>query len=151
TDYELRFGVLYVPAVFLATWGAGRVAGIGIGLAVAATWIATLFLKYPYAAASLHLWEGGFHLLMYVAFALVTARLKEALRLAEERFVSAFDSLDAAACVVDPASGALLYANPQFLRTFAGGAATPSAAELARRFGVPAGASGSARVELPHG
>jgi signal transduction histidine kinase len=83
TDYELRFGVMYVPAVFFASWGAGAVAGIGIGVAVAAVWIATLFLKYPYADAALQLAEGGMHLLMYVAFALITARLKEALRVAE--------------------------------------------------------------------
>jgi signal transduction histidine kinase len=83
TDYELRFGVMYVPAVFLASWGAGAVAGIGIGVAVAAVWLATLFLKYPYADAWLQLAEGGLHLLMYVGFALITARLKEALRFAE--------------------------------------------------------------------
>ena len=145
TDYELRFGVLYVPAVFLATWGAGWVAGIGIGVAVAAVWIATLSLKYPYAAAWLQLSEGSLHLLMYVAFALITARLKEALQLAQERFVSAFDSLDAAACVIDPRDGELLYANPQFLRTFSALAATPAAGELARRFG--AGSAGG----LPEG
>lgn len=145
TNYELRFGVLYVPAVFLATWGAGWVAGIGIGVAVAAVWIATLSLKYPYAAAWLQMAEGTFHLLMYVAFALITARLKEALQLAQERFVSAFDSLDAAACVVDPQNGELLYANPQFLRTFSSMAAAPAGRELARRFG--AGSAG----ELPDG
>ncbi len=83
TDYELRFGVMYVPAVFFASWGAGAVAGIGIGVAVAAVWLATLFLKYPYADAWLQLAEGGLHLLMYVAFALITARLKEVLRFAE--------------------------------------------------------------------
>jgi signal transduction histidine kinase len=83
TDYELRFGVLYVPGVILASWGAGRAAGIGIAVAVAAVWMATMFLKYPYASAAVHVWEGGFHLLMYAAFAVITARLKHALRLAE--------------------------------------------------------------------
>ena len=84
TNYELRFGVLYLPAVFLATWGAGRAAGIAIGLAFGAVWLATLFIKHPYDAAFPHLWEGGLHLLMYIAFALVIARLKEALELAEQ-------------------------------------------------------------------
>src|SRR5690242_19564091 len=71
TDYELRFGVLYVPAVFLATWAAGRAAGIAIGFATAAVWGATLFAKYPYATWGEHIWEAGLHLLMYVAFALL--------------------------------------------------------------------------------
>src|SRR5205814_7932941 len=77
TDYELRFGVLYIPPVFIATWGAGRAAGTSIGVAVAALWVGTLFVKFPYAHFSEHLWEGGLHLLMYVAFALLVARLKE--------------------------------------------------------------------------
>ena len=84
TNYELRFGVLYLPAVFLATWGAGRTAGIAIGLGFGAVWVATLFARHPDDAAFPHLWEGGLHLLMYVAFALVIARLKEALELAEQ-------------------------------------------------------------------
>jgi hypothetical protein len=133
TDYELRFGVLYLPPVFLASWGAGRGAGIAIGFASAALWLGTLFVKHPYEHAFPHLWEGGLHLLMYMSFALVIARLKEALRLAEERFVSAFDSLDAAACVVDPSNGALLYSNPPFRRAF--GEAVHDATGLAARFG----------------
>ncbi len=139
TDYELRFGILYLPAVFLATWGAGRAAGIGIGLTTATLWIATLFVKYPYAKASVHFLEGGLHLLMYAAFVLLIARLKEALQLAEERFVSAFDSLDASAWVVDPRGGALLYANHKFMRDF-----SPTA-DLGRRFGLPFGS------EVPEG
>lgn len=133
TGYELRFGVLYLPPVFLATWGAGRAAGIGIGLASAALWLVTLFIKHPYEDAFSHLWEGGLHLLMFLAFALVIARLKETLQLAEERFVSAFDSLDAAACVLDPAGGTLLYSNPPFRRAFGEGLLTE--AGLASRFG----------------
>jgi hypothetical protein len=70
---------------------------------------------------------------MYIAFVLVIARLKDALLLAEERFVSAFDSLDAAACVVDPAGGALLYFNPTFRRAF--GEAVVDATSFAARFG----------------
>jgi signal transduction histidine kinase len=133
TDYELRFGVLYLPPVFLATWGAGRGPGLAIALAAAAVWINTLFVKHPYEDAFVHLWEGGLHLAMYVAFVLVIARLKEVLHLAEERFVSAFDSLDAAACVVDPTSGALLYFNPPFRRAF--GEAVVDATTFAARFG----------------
>jgi len=114
TDYELRFGVAYVPAVILAAWAAGRLAGIAIAVAVAALWLATISLKEPYADATLHLWEAAFHLIMCAAFALLAARLREALVLAEERFVSAFDSLDTAAWVTDPASGAVLYANRHF-------------------------------------
>ncbi len=139
TDYELRFGVLYLPAVFIAAWGAGRAAGIGIGLTTAALWIATLFVKYPYAKASVHFLEGGLHLIMYAAFALLIARLKEALQLADERFASALDSLDAAAWVVDPRGGALLYANQNFMRAFS------PAVDLGRRFGLPVGS------ELPEG
>ena len=133
TDYELRFGVLYLPPVFLATWGAGRGPGLAIALAAAAIWIDTLFMKHPYEAAFVHFWEGGLHLAMYIAFILVIARLKEVLQLAEERFVSAFDSLDAPACVVDPASGALLYFNPTFRRAF--GEAVVDAPSFAARFG----------------
>lgn len=133
TGYELRFGVLYLPPVFLASWGAGRAAGVGIGVASAALWLVTLFIKHPYEAAFSHLWESSLHLLMFLAFTLVIARLKETLQLAEERFVSAFDSLDAAACVVDPAGGGLLYANPPFRRAFGEGPLTE--AGFARRFG----------------
>jgi C4-dicarboxylate-specific signal transduction histidine kinase len=116
TDYELRFGVLYIPAVFLATWGAGRVAGIAIGATVALVWLATSFAKYPESGADVQIVEAALHLLMYGAFALLIERLKEALQLAEERFVSAFDSLDTAAWVSDPGTGALLYSNRHFHR-----------------------------------
>lgn len=138
TDYELRFGVLYVPPVLLAAWGAGFPAAVGISLASAALWLVTLFVKHPYEHAFAHVWESGLHLAMYVAFAYVATRLKETLRLADQRFVSAFNSLDAAACVVDPENGRLLYVNAPFRRIFAAGARLPSAAELARRFGVMA-------------
>ena len=133
TEYRLRVGVLYLPPIFLATWAAGRTAGLAIGGASAALWLATLFGKQPYLGTLHHLWEGTLHLVMYAAFVFAIARLKSALELAKERFVSAFDSLEAAAWVVDPESDALLYSNPQFSRTFG---AVGSAGGLARRFGA---------------
>jgi C4-dicarboxylate-specific signal transduction histidine kinase len=105
TDYEMRVGVLYVVPVFLALW------------------LAHLLIHRPSTDAAVHLWEAGMHLPMYVLVAMLVTRLKEALQLAEDRFVSAFESLDAAAWVIDPATGGVLYANRHFQRALPPGEA----------------------------
>jgi len=111
TGYELQIGVLHLIPITMVTWAAGRNWGLGLSFLAVALWF-TMFRSDMSLRSSLYFyWDGAVLLGTCVAFVLLVARLREAVRTSELTFL---ESLNTPAYIVDLKHGAVLYGNAAF-------------------------------------
>jgi signal transduction histidine kinase len=131
TGYELALSILYVVPVVAATWSFGLSAGLALSLLATLAWFGTdILAQHRYSLPVYRYWEGFIRLATFVAFAWIIHRLREALARSDARLIRVLEGLDAAVCVVDPATGALLYRNRPFEDAFPGTAGEAVAQRL---------------------
>lgn len=135
TGFEVRLAVLYLVPVFLATWSAGRIAGLLITTLAVGTWIMVFESSHHYTHHLYYFWDGAVLMSTLTAFVLVLARLHSALDSADERFVTVLEGLDAAIYVND--RDAILYVNRRFRDFFEPGSENAGTREFESRFDEP--------------
>ena len=118
TGYEIRLAILYLLPIAVATWMVGAAAGAGLALASAGAWLMTFISSHPYTDDFYFYWEGAIYGVSFLLFVALLTRLRAALARSDERFVTVLEGLDAAVCVEDARSGALLYGNRRFRDAF---------------------------------
>ncbi len=132
TDYysgaEMNIAMLYLAPVFMTAWALGTHAAIVMSIIATTAWyISVLYMHQSYSQPWLHLWDGTIQFAMFVVFGAVISKLKTALGHADERFATVLEGLDAAVYVSDLATGEIVYANEQFLKTFPPAGNVPTA------------------------
>ena len=143
TGYELRFAILYLVPIALATWAGGLHAGVLIVALSSLFWLISFGSSHPYSGDFFFYWEGIAMVVVYIAFVLLLARLRVALTRADERFVRVLEELHAAVYVADQESGKILYANRSFARMIDADPGALGAEELNKRFGLGEASAGS--------
>jgi len=143
TGYELRFAILYLVPIALATWAGGLRAGVAIVVLSSFFWLVSFGSSHPYSGDFFFYWEGVVMVVVYIAFVLLLARLRVALTRADERFVRVLEELHAAVYVADQDSGRILYANRSLARMIDAEPGALSADELGKRFGLGEANAGS--------
>jgi signal transduction histidine kinase len=124
TGYDLRLAVLYLIPIGVATWKVGGLAGILVAAGATLSWIVAFESSHPYPHPFYFYWEGSITGVSYLVIVLLLRRLHDALERSDERFVTVLEGLEAAVCVEDTRTHAVLYANRRFRESF--GAASPS-------------------------
>lgn len=123
TGYELALSLLYVGPVIASTWAFGLRTGLAFSVIATATWVGTdAVTEHHYSFAIYRYWEGFIRLATFALFAIVIDQLKRALARSDDRLIKVLEGLDAAVCVIDPATGAILYRNRPFDTAFPGAA-----------------------------
>ena len=135
TGYELRFAILYLVPIALATRAAGLRAGVLIVALSSLSWLVSFRTSHPYTGELFFYWEDGAMMAVFLAFVVLIARLRVALIRADERFLVVLEELHAAVYVADQDSGKVLYANRSLTRMLNADPRTLDAADLDRRFG----------------
>lgn len=131
TGYELALSLLYLGPVVASTWAFGLRAGLGLSVLATAAWLATDALaEHHYSLAIYRYWEGFIRLATFALFAFVVDQLKRALARSDDRLIKVLEGLDAAVCVIDPATGSILYRNRPFDTAFPGEARGDAAQRL---------------------
>ncbi len=121
TGYELALSLLYVGPVVASTWAFGLVAGLGLSVLATVAWVGTDFIaEHQYSLAAYRYWEGFIRLATFSLFALIVDQLRRALERSDERLIKVLEGLDTSICVIDPATGAILYRNRAFDTAFPG-------------------------------
>jgi C4-dicarboxylate-specific signal transduction histidine kinase len=151
TGYELRFAVLYLLPIALATWAGGMHAGVLIAALSSLFWLVSFRTTHPYSGELFFYWEHGVMMVVYLAFAVLIARLRVALIRADERFLLVLEELHAAVYVADQDSGKILYANRSLARMLNADPRAMSAADLGKRFAQGDQGAESARCEPANG
>lgn len=119
TGYELALSLFYVIPVAASTWALGLRAGLALSFLATLAWLATdFFTAHHYTHPMYRYWEGFIRLATFSLFAFTFDQLKRALARSDDRLIKVLEGLDAAVCVIDPASGALLYRNQPFDAVF---------------------------------
>ena len=137
TGYAWRFAILYLIPVALATWVGGARAGLFIAVLSSVSWLLSFQAIHPYSGNVPFYWEGISMLLINVTLALLLARLRQALSLADERFRRVLEEIHTAVYAIDEKSGQLLYANPSLAKLLDADPESLSAETLVSRFGEP--------------
>lgn len=138
TGYELALSLLYVAPVVASTWVFGLGAGLTLSVLATAAWVGTdAFAEHHYSLAVYRYWEGFIRLTTFTLFAVIVDQLRRALARSDDRLIRVLEGLDTAVCVIDPATGAILYCNGPFRTAFQG----ESRAAAAQRLLENAGAS----------
>ena len=118
TGHELSVSILYLAPIFLAAWILGRDTGLTVSLIAAATGLGIAgFAGHMYSHPFYHFWDAALNFVTFAIFAVIISKLKTALSLADERFVTVLEKMDSAVYVTDSA-GSLLYANRKFHEAF---------------------------------
>ena len=121
TGYELALSLLYVGPVVASTWAFGYRAGLVLSLLATAAWFGTDgFTQHQYSLPIYRYWEGFIRLATFALFALIVDQLKRSLARSDDRLIKVLEGLDAAVCVIDPATGVILYRNRPFDAAFPG-------------------------------
>ena len=136
TGYELRFAVLYLVPIALATWAGGLSAGNLFVVLSGILWLLSFGSSHPYSGNFFFYWEGVAMVGIDFAFVLLLVRLRVALSRADERFVHVLEELQAAVYVADYDSGRILYANHNLARLLDADPDSLDARELGERFGI---------------
>ena len=137
TGYAWRFAILYLIPVALITWVGGARPGLAIAALSSVLWLLSFQAIHPYNGNAPFYWEGTSMLLINVTLALLLARLRQALSLADERFRRVLEEIQAAVYAIDEKSGRLLYVNPALAKLLGVDPETLSAEHLIDRFGPP--------------
>ena len=95
--------------------------------------------QHHYSLPIYRYWEGFIRLATFTLFAYIVDQLRRALARSDDRLIKVLEGLNAAICVIDPATGAILYRNRSFDAAFAGearGRAAGRLLETASAFGA---------------
>lgn len=138
TGYELRFAILYLAPIALATWVGGLSASVLFVALSCFLWLLSFGSSHPYSGDFFFYWDGVAMLAIEIAFVFLLTRLRVALSRADERFVHVLEELQAAVYVADQDSGQILYANHNLARLLGADPSTLDAQELGKRFGIAA-------------
>jgi hypothetical protein len=85
TGTDLGFFIFYFAPVAVATWYAGGVSGVFLGVASAVTWLlADWFSHHPYSWEGYRYWNAGILLLSFLIIALVVSRIRSALAVEQQ-------------------------------------------------------------------
>lgn len=115
TGYEFALSLLYLVPVFVCTWAFGIRAGLALSAVATLAWLVTDILAgHDYSHAAYRYWEMLIKLCTFGLFALMLGALKRALERSDDRLIKVLEGLDAAVCVLDPASDAIVYRNQRF-------------------------------------
>lgn len=135
TGYELRLNALYLLPIAIATWNAGRNAGLSTTAAATLCWVLSFNSTHGYTRPLFFYWDGIVLVTTFTIFVILLARLHHALRSADQRFVRLLDEMNSGVYVSDPTTDGLLYANKRLAVLLATDPAALSAGALAHRFG----------------
>ncbi len=111
SGYDLRLGSLYLLPIGVATWSAGRRAGLLLAALACLCWLFSFGPTHGDTPPMLFYWDGVVLAATFLVFVLLLDRLRLALRRSDERFVRVLDEMHAAVYVTDPDDGRILYAN----------------------------------------
>jgi len=136
TGYELRFAILYLAPIALATWVGGLPAGALFVLLSSGLWLLSFGWSHPYSGDFFFYWEGVAMVAIDSAFVFLLSRLRVVLSRADERFVHVLEELQAAVYVADQDSGRILYANHNLVHLLDADPDSLDARELGERFGI---------------
>jgi PAS domain-containing protein len=151
TGYEFALSLLYMLPIYAAAWLGGRsLSWVMVSLATIAWCFTDIFAGHGYSHPFYRFWETAIHFFTYGIFAEVLLRLKLALARSDERFVMALEGMEAAVCVADTRSGALLFANGRFRRDFGKALLREDIDSLWRLLGLPRRDCAAAELEGPH-
>ena len=106
TAYDLD--LLYFVPIALASWLAGRIAGVAVTLVA----MGTRLVAQPALA------EIALTTVFFIVLAFLIARLRDALERSDQRFGAAMDALADPVYVEEPRSSELLYANRRYAEIF---------------------------------
>lgn len=121
TGYELALSLLYVAPVVASTWAFGLGAGLTLSVLATGAWLGTdAFAEHHYTLAVYRYWEGFIRLTTFSLFAIIVDQLKRALARSDDRLIRVLEGLDTAICVIDPATGEMLYRNRPYDQAFRG-------------------------------
>jgi len=148
TGYELRFAVLYLAPIVLATWVGGLTAGVLFVALSCFLWLLSFGSSHPYSGDFFFYWEGVAMLAIEIAFVFLLTRLRVALNRADERFVHVLEELQAAVYVADYDGGRILYANHNLARLLDADPDSLDARELGERFGITPLAAPQSQTEF---
>jgi signal transduction histidine kinase len=136
TGYEFALSLLYLVPVFACTWVFGVRAGLALSVLATAAWLLTDVLAgHQYSHPAYRYWEFLIKLSTFGLFALMLGALKRALERSDDRLIKVLEGLDAAVCVVDPATNAIVYRNHRF-ETVCSGQRVDRAEDVRRLLGL---------------
>ena len=139
TGYELALSLLYVAPVVASTWAFGLGAGLTLSVLATGAWLGTdAFAEHHYSLAVYRYWEGFIRLTTFALFAIIVDQLRRALARSDDRLIRVLEGLDTAVCVIDPATGGMLYQNRPFDIAFHGELRELAAQRLLDTAGAPA-------------
>lgn len=121
SGFEFSLIVAYLLPIFLATWMIGRAMGFAIAFLCVGAWMLSFADRHLFSHPLLFAWDGLLQLCMYLIFVLMLDRLKTALALADQRFVTVIEGLDSAVYVLHGVDGRLLYINSKGREAFGSG------------------------------
>lgn len=127
TGYDLQVGILYLIPVVMVTWAAGAKWGVGLSIGAVALWVSIFRGEHHYSSNLYFYWDAAELLITFLTVAVLTARLREALR-AHEFSLAILEKLDVPAYVVDLQRDMVLIGNRRFRESYEG----RSAEDLAR-------------------
>lgn len=116
TGYEVRLSILYLLPIAVAAWVAGPVLGVAVAALSVVVWLFSFKSQHFYLTQGYYLWEAAVMFLGFLAFAWLIARLRLALRQADERFSRLIEEVRAAVLVVDERRNEIVYANAEMNR-----------------------------------
>jgi C4-dicarboxylate-specific signal transduction histidine kinase len=118
TGYEMRLALLYLLPIGLVTWSAGVAWGAAFSIAATATWGAMSYSGHVYSSDFYFVWEGVELAASFLVVVILISRLRRALAMSDERFVTVLESLDAAVYVQARAGSPVLFSNRRFREAF---------------------------------
>ena len=120
TGYEFALSPLYMVPIFAVAWVFGERAGLALSVVATLGWLATDILTgHEYSHPGYRYLEFLIKLGTFALFALMLGALKRALERSDDRLIKVLEGLDAAVCVLDPSTDAILYRNRRFESAFA--------------------------------
>jgi C4-dicarboxylate-specific signal transduction histidine kinase len=135
TGYELRLAILYLLPIALSTWTGGPRAGMLIVAAASVCWLITFRSTHAYSREIYFYWEGLVMFAVYILFVWLLARLRIALRRADERFLRVLEELHAGVYVIDHDRSRIVYANRRLTDILDKDPFSMAAADLEARLG----------------
>lgn len=133
TGYSLRLSILYLVPIAVVAWVAGRAIGYGAAILSSLLWLFSFQSEHFYRNQAFFVWEASAMLCGFLAFAWLSARLRQALREADERFIRLLIQIHAAVYVADERADRIIYANPGLIE-IAGDPAALTIMEFERRW-----------------